>query len=168
MYEVRITGHDIKLAQEKAQEMGRLNNSIKEGRGNLIGFLGEILVANEFGCEIVNTYDYDLICKDKYTIDVKTKECTSPPRPHYNCTVADFNTKQKCDIYGFVRIKSDLSAGWLLGWIFKDEFYKKAKFYKKGQVDPKSTIKPPFRFRADCYNIKIDQLNNFKSTKHEN
>lgn len=165
MYAVRINEKSIKLAKEKSLEMGELHNSIRAGKGNLIGFLGEILLAKEFGCDIVNTYDYDLICKQKFKIDVKTKECTSPPRPYYNCTVADFNTKQKCDIYAFVRIKSDLSMAWLLGWVRKETFYQKAKFFKKGQVDPQSDLRPPFKFRADCYNIKISELNTFKGIK---
>ena len=36
----------------------------------------------------------------------------------------------------------------------KDEYFKKATFLKKGDVDPSNN----YTVRADCYNLKINEL----------
>ena len=144
---------------ERAKELsdfGKLNNSIRQGDGNLVGCLGELcaLHCTNFGeIELANTYDYDLIAGD-LNIDVKTKECTSKPRLEYDCSVAAFNIKQDCDIYLFVRVLNNYQKGWVLGWIEKYEYFKKAKFFKRGEIDPSNN----FTVKADCYNLKIKDL----------
>jgi hypothetical protein len=153
--EVLISDEIIMKAQAKSKELGLLNNSIREGDGNLIGFIGEFLVADYFGGEVSNTYDYDLIIKEK-RIDVKTKETTVLPKNHYFCTVADYNTKQKCDSYYFVRVTKDLKIGYLLGGLTKEAFYRKAQFYRKNSLDP--TSNQGWRFTADCHNVYICEL----------
>lgn len=85
-------------------------------------------------------------------IEVKTKRTTAPPQGNYNCTVADFNIHQDCDYYIFVRIMDTLEKGWILGMIDKDKFFKKAKFKRQG--DPEEG----FIFKADCYNLEIQNL----------
>jgi len=156
MIEVKIPKIFIIRAERLAEELGALRNSIKKGEGNVYGFLGELLVQREFGGELKNTYDYDLITNKGFTVDVKTKIIRTAPRPDYYCNVPDYNTEQKCDFYFFTRIMEDFSCGWLLGWIKKEEFFKLAKFRKKGEIDPMSDY--GWRFRADCYNILINQL----------
>ena len=70
--------------------MGEIRNSITSGMGNMAGFIGE-QVANEVIKGIINnTYDYDII-EDNILWDVKTKRCTSRPRPHYECSIAALN-----------------------------------------------------------------------------
>ena len=154
MFEVLITDQMLQNAQQKAEEMGRLNNSITEGAGNFAGFLGEAIVADTLKAELVNTYDYDLIYYDNLKIDVKTKRTDVTPKPYYECTVADFNTSQQCDWYMFTRISNSLLKGWILGFLPKKYFYQKAVFYHKGDVD----LSNHFIFKADCYNIKIEDL----------
>ena len=41
MKEIEITLDMIDKARTKAKELGRLNNSILKGKGNLAGFIGE-------------------------------------------------------------------------------------------------------------------------------
>ena len=41
MIEVIVTQDMLDKAHNKSEEMGRLNNSITKGKGNLAGFLGE-------------------------------------------------------------------------------------------------------------------------------
>ena len=100
MKHIKITKEYVDLANEMSNNMGTLNNSITKGRGNVIGFLGEIIVAKELGIALDNTYDYDLIFNNK-KIDVKSKKVSSAPRDYYECSVAALNTKQKCDFYIF-------------------------------------------------------------------
>ena len=76
------------------------------------------------------------------------------PKNYYDCSVAAFNTKQKCSHYIFTRILNDLSKGWVLGWMSKEDYFTKARFLKKGEQDGDNG----FIVKADCYNLPIDKL----------
>lgn len=160
MIEVKITDEMKKGAYNKALEMGELRNSITKGQGNIAGFLGEF-VANSIICgSVSNTFDYD-ITDGLIKYDVKTKRCTSKPRDFYECSVASFNIKQKCDRYVFVRLefkKNEWTRAWMLGWMGKQDYFKKSKQLKKGDIDTSNN----FKVKADCYNLKIKDLNQFK------
>jgi hypothetical protein len=120
-----------------------------------VGFIGEQVALSIMGGSWSNTYDYDLVTKDGKKVDVKTKQTTVPPRSYYECSVATFNTSTNCDAYAFVRVKNTLDTAWFLGVMDKQEYYKKATPLKKGDVDPSNN----FTVRADCYNLKIEELN---------
>lgn len=153
MLEVCVTQDFIEKAKAKSFEMGKLNNSITSGDGNLSGFIGEFIVAELIGAEVSNTYDYDLIW-DSLKIDVKTKRTNFTPKKNYECSIAAFNIRQKCDQYAFVRVKNDLSKAWVLGYYPKNLYFTDAKFHKKGDFDSDNG----FTFKADCYNLKIEDL----------
>ena len=154
MQEIEITLDMIDKARVKAKDMGRLNNSILQGRGSVAGFIGEQIALHCLGGTWENTYEYDIILPDGSKVDVKTKQTSVTPLPEYDCSVANFNTKQECDMYAFVRVKGDLTVGWYLGSVTKEEYFKKARFMKKGDIDPSNN----YKVRADCYNLKIKQL----------
>ena len=161
MIEVKITEDMKKRAWAKSREMGVIKNSIMKGDGNIAGFLGEEVANVVLGGIINNTYDYDLVSVDGIKYDVKTKRCTSPPKPYYDCSVANFNTKQKCDRYVFVRIENKnkrWGRAWVLGWLTHDDYFKKARKLTKGQKDPSNG----FIVRADCHNVAISELNKFE------
>lgn len=158
---------DTMLARAKkmARELPVLNNSITSGGGSLAGFIGEVAIAEYFrlrkwSVSHDNTYDYDLIVAGK-KIDVKTKRCTSPPKTSYECSLANFNTTQKCDIYMFTRVDEKAGKVYLLGWISKKDFKDKSIFHKKGETDSNIVGGKPFKFHADCWNIRIDLLKQF-------
>ena len=156
MIEVTITDDMKKRAWAKSREMGEINNSITRGDGNIAGFLGEEVANLLIKGDINNTYDYDII-KDKMRYDVKTKRCTSEPKPYYDCSVAAFNTKQKCDHYVSVRIenvKGKWGRAWVLGSYEKEKYFKDARFLKKGKIDGNNG----FKVKADCYNLPIRDL----------
>lgn len=163
MIEMKITKAMKERAAKKAQEMGSLNNSITKGEGNLAGFIGEEIANKLIKGKIKNTYDYDIV--SDYTYDVKTKRCTSAPKPYYECSVAAYNIKQRCDRYVFVRVEciDDVcTRAWILGWIDKKEYFDKADRLVKGQVDPRNN----FTVKADCFNLRIDQLNSFEKVSN--
>ena len=154
MIEIDITKDMIEQCKAKAQDIGRLKNSITKGQGNLAGIVGEYIVHKYLkDSEWQNTYDYDLIENNK-KIDVKTKRCSSKPRDNYDCSVAETSLHQGCDEYIFVRILNDLSKAWILGRMGRDAFFKKAKHMKKGQVDKSNN----FTVHANCYNLQIKEL----------
>lgn len=156
MIEVKITEEMKKRAWKKSREMGEINNSITHGDGNIAGFLGEEIANTVIKGDISNTYDYDIV-KGKTKYDVKTKRCTSEPKPYYDCSVAAFNTRQKCDHYVFVRIenvKGRWGRAWILGSYNKEQYFKDARFLKKGNIDGNNK----FKVKADCYNMPIKNL----------
>ena len=155
MQEVEITDEMLLEARKSAKELGKLKNSIEKGAGNLAGFIGEILVRETFGYKSESTYDYDLVDQTGLKIDVKTKRTTVTPQPNYECSVAAFNTKQKCDKYVFVRVLNDLSKGWILGEMNKGDYFESATYMPKGKIDPANG----FRVKANCYNVAIQDLN---------
>jgi len=154
MKEIIVDKKWIEDSTLKSKEMGNLNNSITKGDGNLSGFIGEMMVLSFIPeSKLFNTYDFDIIYKDN-KLDVKTKRTTVIPKEYYDCSVAAFNTKQKCSHYIFTRVLNDLSKGWLLGWMPKEEYFKSARFLKKGDRDGDNG----FIVRADCYNLPINKL----------
>ena len=160
MIEIKITEKMKKQAWAKSREMGVIRNSIMKGDGNIAGFLGEEVANVVIDGTISNTYDYDVVSKSGIKYDVKTKRCTSPPKPYYDCSVANFNTEQKCDRYVFVRIENKnkrWGKAWVLGWLEHDEYFKRARKLTKGQVDPSNG----FVVRADCHNVAISELKEF-------
>tara|TARA_Y100000310_G_C20587276_1_gene766130 strand:+ start:546 stop:1025 length:480 start_codon:yes stop_codon:yes gene_type:complete len=158
MKKFKISQQALRRIKTRAEKLPLLNNSIRNGEGAMVAYIGEEVVNRVLEGEIKDTYDYDLIYGDQIKVDVKTKERTVSPRQNYNCTVADFNTKQDCDEYAFVSVLNDHSAAWYLGKISKEDFYKEARFHKEGDLDPDSSPNSPFYFKADCYNIPISKL----------
>ena len=150
-------------AWERAKALGALNHSIRGGTGNLVGYLGQMAVEKAIvGMKREDTYDYDLIYDDngeKRTADVKTKDRTIFPLPHYECSISEYNTEQATDYYIFAstyRIVGtyDYSLVFVLGYIEKTEYFKKARFLQKGDIDPSNN----FAVRANCYNLAIKDL----------
>ncbi len=155
----KISKDTLGEAKARAEALPLLNNSIRKGKGAIVAYIGEAVVKKVLDGKVEDTYDYDIIYGDNIRVDVKTKERTVPPKDHYNCTVADFNTKQECNEYAFVSVLNDHSTAWYLGKISKENFYKEANFYKEGELDPDSPPSTDFYFKADCYNIPISKLN---------
>lgn len=157
MIEIEITEEMKSRALDKATEMGKLNHSITAGQGNLAGFIGEEVANEIIKGSISNTYDYDIIEEQGSRWDIKTKRCTSAPRDYYECSVAAYNTKQRCDYYAFVRVEyknGEWGRAWFLGAYNKSDYFNDATFLKKGQIDPSNN----FTVKADCYNMPINKL----------
>ena len=157
---VDITPEMTISAKRKADEMGELRNSIRKGQGNLTGFLGEECFIKSFDqSKIVNGYDYDLRIGN-YTVEIKTKDRTVPPKSNFECSIANHNTKQETDFYVFVsllRQRNVFVKGYLLGFIDKNEYFQKATFRQKGDVDPSNG----WQVKTDCWNLPISKLQTF-------
>ena len=154
MIEITPTKEQIKEARLSAGATTGLQGSITQGGGSPAGALGEILVRDMMDYRHANTAHYDLYTDQGVRIDVKTKRCTSAPKPFYECSIAAHGTKQDCDEYVFVRVLNNLQRAWILGRISKDEYYSKAIRHKRGEVDESNN----FTFKSDCYNLEISEL----------
>ena len=150
--QVNITAEDIAICEAKALEMGHLRNSIRQGEGNLAGFLGELAVHRWLvGSTWENTYHYDVIEAGGRAVDAKTKCCTTRPELDFECSVPAASTFQECDDYVFVRCLNDLSRLWIVGRCTKEWFMANAKLWRVGKVDPANG----WVTKADCYNCSI-------------
>lgn len=155
--EVKITAEMSTRAFGKAVEMGKIKNSITGGDKNLIGFLGEEVVAKYLGVDPNNNYEKDIDYKG-LGLEVKSKDTTAYPKGSYEVSVASYNTKQKCDHYVFTRILTDFSVGWILGYMPKKDYYEKARKMTKGEIDGTNN----FEVKADCWNMFISDLKPIK------
>ena len=153
MKKFKITKTALDRVETRAKKLPLLKNSIRKGEGKMVAYIGEEVAKQVLGGEIKDTYDYDIIYKET-KVDVKTKERTVAPKSYYECSVADFNTEQRCDEYAFVSVLNTMEAAWYLGKISKADFYKTATFHEKGEIGPDNN----FVFKADCYNISISEL----------
>lgn len=161
MIEIQIPKTVVEELQARADEMGALRNSIEKGKGNIVGLLGEWLF-QQFRPEAdhVNDFDFDFVSKGK-RIEVKTKKINHKPDAKYYCNVSHFNTRQNADIYVFAFVNSDFTVGYLCGWEYKADFFKKAKFYSDGSTYEDGPLKGRFFFRGDSWNITVQQLRQF-------
>lgn len=134
--QIHIAAGQIKEAEDHFQ-FGALKNSKREGGGNFIGALGEIVIRDQYNGILENTYDYDIIIKGK-KIEIKTKMFSVgyKPQDFWNISVEAHNDRQKCDRYCFTLIPANYSVMYLCGWITKERFYKDAKQFKKGEPVP--------------------------------
>ncbi len=154
-------------ASNQSKKMGVLRHSIAKGKGNMYGFLGEAMFKKYaspfYKVDVHNTYDYDFIVDKSVRIDIKTKSTSVTPKGEYDCTIPAYNTKQKCDAYVFCRVMQSFDKGFILGGIGKEQFFDTAKFWKKGTIDPSNG----YQVKADCYNIKINELHTIKELIEE-
>lgn len=165
---VDIQENIIHEAKQQAIDMGALKGSFRGGSGNIIGFIGELLICQYANVQQIDRnndslFDYDLVIKN-IKCDVKSKEVTSLPNVNYECSIEKFNTLQQCDIYIFTRIMRDYSCAWILGWIPKKSYFEKCYFVSKGFIDPTNNKRIP----SDRYNILIKQLQPAKKLFNKN
>jgi len=148
----------LNYAFKQAQKMGAIRNSIRKGKGNYAGFVGEAAVRQFFGFPLElnqNTYNFDIIF-DNTTYDIKSKQTTVVPKPDYEVSVCDKNTFQDCSAYLFSRVywpshSEDPLKVYLVGWYPKNIYYEKAVFCSKGGRSLSNTN--DFVVKEDCWNM---------------
>jgi len=160
-YEVAISPEMVAEAKATAARVPRLRNSIEEGHGTVHGVLGELVYIEVKGGIQENTFEYDVLHADETTVDVKTKRTSVRPESDFDCSVAAFNVKQRCDEYAFVRVLYDMTRGWYVGSLSKRDYFDKARLLRKGEVDGWNG----YAVKATCYNVAIYQLEDRPSQK---
>ena len=73
---IPYTEEMIQKARKKAFELGKLNNSITRGKGNIAGYLGEEAVASYISAKIVSND----VCTDKFNHDLLKDNLKSSPQ----------------------------------------------------------------------------------------
>lgn len=169
--EVKFTDDMVARAKVKADNLGKLRRSIRGGKGNTIGYLGEEIVAHYMKADIISNdegtekYNYDLV-KDGKKIEVKSKERTVPPKGHYDASVAETSRHQKTDIYVFTSIQcngGEPVRAWICGQKDAKEYFEQARFYAKGDIDPSNN----FEVLTDMHNMPYKDLDPVELEGHE-
>lgn len=159
MNKIYITPEQIEEAKD-LYNFKCLKNSISKGESQLHGALGEVITM-EFlrskGKEVKyeGDYNYDLISNGK-KIDVKTIKTDKEPTDEFNANIDANNTTQKTDFYLWCSVSVDMTYGYVIGYLEKDEFYKIANLKKKGEIDHSE-----WTFKSDTYTTKIKNLKKF-------
>ncbi len=160
-YRVPLTEVMKAAAKKQADSLGSLRHSIRGGKGNYIGFLGEEAVRAVTGAprrdestDMKSVYSHDMVAPNGTKLEVKSKEVTSCPKPFYDCSVCNWNPRQACDCYVFVRVLNDYSVAWVLGAASREHYFKTCTYHRKGEKDARNN----FTFRANCYNLPINKL----------
>ena len=152
MTPIKVTNKMFLDARKEASKFGKLKGSILNGGGVLAGMVGEQVAMKAIPTAVLDsTFDHDLV-DNGVTIDVKTKQTSVEPQPHYTCTVTA-GRLQQCDEYVFVRVLKDFTKGWYIGRMKSDDFIGAAKFYQKGDRDDHG-----FLIKADCYSLPISEV----------
>lgn len=170
MIKIEITDKQRERAKEIAPSTPYAR-SVMGVYGNLIGALGEVVVFDylrELGLnprfEHKTTHDISFGGK---TIDVKTKARTIEPKPHYDCTVPDYNhDHQRPDYFVFVSLMNDdnFSAAWILGCATYDFICQSATLWKRGQVDDRNA----HEHILDEWKLEINQLQSIETIREKN
>jgi hypothetical protein len=129
-----------------------------------VGYLGELvfqkIVKCKHGIDLVNTdtRDYDFTAPNGLRVEVKTKKCTSPPRPTYDNSVCSWNTKQKADVYVFLRVQMtgpESGVLYFTGTLPCGVFRRESRLIKKGDVDPSNGFRASATHKSmrmgDCF-----------------
>lgn len=137
MIEFQITQDMLERANTKAIAVGNIGGkSFMGGTRNINGFLGEEMFKKQFPQAVLfDTYDYDFMLKGK-KIEVKTRTLKVFPNAPIEFALAHMNPNRDFDYIAFYIIKADLSKGWGLGWISKQDFFNKCKTKNKGEPMP--------------------------------
>lgn len=158
---VEISNDMIERAQAAADQLGCLNNSIRQGAGNLAGFLGEECFLAAYPDSVrAGAYTHDILHRG-LRIEIKTKDRTVIPQPHFEVSVSQYNTRQNPDAYVFVSLLREQGryvSGYLLGFHRPDDYFKRARLLSSGDVD----FSNAFIVSASCYNLAISELRPMK------
>lgn len=141
-----------------------LRDSILNGKGYVAGFIGQAICCKHMGAKRADERHshFDIFERQIGRVEVKTKQCNTPPEPHYLCSVACANDRQECHAYAFMRVNYNQLEAWFLGWLPREEFRAQAFKLLRGECDPED---PGYKVRADCWNVRASKLYPFPPTK---
>jgi len=172
MKQIQFNEEMISQAVLKAEQLGKIKNSITGGAGNVAGYLSEIALSEHLRCRNVSCdpgeykYDFDLI-KNGKKIEVKTKRRTVDPQHYYEVSIAESSRHQQTDFYAFVSITFAQKTGyginskyyspeslWLCGFMEREQYFKRSRFLQKGDIDESNG----FTVKANMFNLPIIDL----------
>jgi len=163
--EINLTGLHGRALRRMAS-WPTYKKSMRGTAANEVGALGEI-VALEYLSQLPVTIEdaqqinHDIIVNGR-TIDIKTKERTVKPKPHYECSVPQYlNGIQTPDYYLFVSLLSNgtqsinrFTKAWILGSLPHDAFHQQATLWTPNDTDTRNNWKATI----PVWNVPISAL----------
>jgi hypothetical protein len=155
MTKLEITPGQIERAKNLFS-FNKLKNSIKEGEGNLLGAIGEIVAFDYYEQQdklVIHSgdFNFDLLI-DGSKIEVKTMEVNATPKEYHECNVSLYNAEQKCDYYLFLNVDSNHSTAFIKGYVSKERFKKIRQLKKQGEKNGS------FEYKCDTFVVLNGQL----------
>lgn len=167
MYVHEINDGTRQRATERVSEMRIYDLSHRMEAGNIVGALGEVVFERwlehhgvRFDWLADTQYDYRISGE---TVEVKTKDRTVKPLPHYEASVPDYNVEhQRPDWYAFLSLQrkrgtAGLSAyrwAYIVGIIRATEYHALAVRRETGEIDPDNGT----QFWTACWNVPHSKL----------
>ena len=164
-HEVQITDDMIRSAELNTKTHGNNGWTIDESEeSRFAGYLGEEM-AEKFlsGLTRQNCKDYDFIrwkgTPMEYTIDVKTKRRTVTPSDRWSVHINEVGGHQQCETYVFAQVvkTNNIWRGWIVGWMDKEEYWKRARIVKKGDIEEDDR----WPEHSDCRKLYFKNLNHY-------
>jgi hypothetical protein len=172
MLKIPISEPAYQEAEKRLAEMPVLAGSHRGEAANEVGVLGEVvtewcLSALHVPFKREGKTSHDLRIIDKGVVEIKTKDRTVRPLPHYDCSVPLYNhDHQAVDWYIFVSLFRGKKQGlrrfteaWIVGCMGRDRLQSIGQVWKAGETDPSNGTK----FWTDCINVAIKDLKPFLS-----
>lgn len=164
-------------AQQRASNAAVLPGSHRGAAANQVGALGEVLVEdflkkNGIPFDPCYSTSRDLIVAG-LSIEIKTKDRTVAPEPHFDCTIPLYNHEhQAVDVYVFVSLKraardnrpsiERYTDAYIVGWANR-HLMMTGKKWRAGEVDPSNNTK----FWTDCMNRHISEIRTMQELAQE-
>jgi hypothetical protein len=155
MIKLQITESQIERAK-KLFSFNKLKNSLRNGEGNLLGAIGEIVAFDYYQEQdklVIHSgdFNFDLLI-DGSKIEVKTMEVNATPKEYHECNVSLYNAEQQCDYYLFLNVDSSHSTAYIKGYVSKQRFKKIRQLRLKGEKNGS------FEYTCDTFVVLNSQL----------
>ena len=168
MQSVRVEQAHLDWALAKAKREPKYKNSHRGADAAMVGFIGEAIFADyltssgvEFVVDNKTTHDLTLIGNGR--LEIKTKDRTVEPQPHFDCSLPAYNhDHQNASYFGFVSLQRSPGVdGWeryhtahIVGAANQEMIQVFGVRWEAGQTDPANGTK----FWTACINITIENL----------
>jgi hypothetical protein len=156
MIPIKINGRILEKANNWSQFRGNECSIRQDGFNRLVGDTGEVVFSETYPDSLrISDKDHEAdFVFNGSRVDVKTKDTTVNPKPHYEVTIPSYQKPFSVDYYFFYYFNRVTNYIWSLGWLQKDKFYEVARFMKKGEIEPYNQ----WKISQDCYIAKISDL----------
>jgi hypothetical protein len=127
------------------------------------GSLGEVIMCDYYGGEVVDTLDYDLRIWGR-SVEIKTKiyRAAHTPQLDWEVGVLAVSDHQRCDVLGFLGLRDDFAEAWIYGFLPRKKFYEVADYCNKGERGING-----FKAKAPYWRAAINSLRTFSQAKDE-
>ena len=152
---------------EKVNLGTRGNHTDGTPQQQLTGLVGEISLLKylEKPMPVFKEYyvGYDVVLNDS-KLDIKTMGRTVPMQSHFVHNLLALQKNNKSDGYIFCSLNVMDHRLDVCGYIFKDDFFKKASLFKEGQMRTRDNG-TKFKIFSDLYEIKNEDIKEVSSRK---